>query len=500
MKPILIAFAIFAMLYATVPNGGPQHPVLSDGAVKKGLDSTQHPTLIFLNRGIIDTSSSRLLDTSAMDAKIGGSAERPAGQSSAVLRIVQFNGAIKPAWVSLVKATGCSIVGYLPNYSYIVFGGSDQIAALAGLERKMSSDAANSEDTDRPLVRWMAAFQPLWKIDRAYSNEELENSTGLTTVQIEMINGRGLATAEAKIASSGAVVSGERGFAGFTVVTATVPVTELIAVANIDEVLYIERAPAPALLDERSDQIAAGNLTTDLTEPIGPGYLSWLTSLGLDTPMDFAIEFSDSGLDRGSTSASFLHPDFLDASGHSRVGYINNYVASEGLSANDTRGHGTLVTSIAAGYPNVGINDPDGYQLGTGAAPFATIGASRIFDMMGTVPPLLSLSKVMSAAYADGARVANESWGQAGNQYDIAGQEFDELTRDSRPDQDGNQEMTFVFAAGNEGPGGHVDSPGTAKNVITVGASENYRPDSFDTCNLDGQGALGPDASDNALG
>jgi subtilisin-like proprotein convertase family protein len=38
----------------------------------------------------------------------------------------------------------------------------------------------------------------------------------------------------------------------------------------------------------------------------------------------------------------------------------------------------------------------------------------------------------------------------------------------------GNQEMVILFAAGNDGPGaGSVGAPGTAKNVITVGAAEN---------------------------
>src|SRR5437660_8544001 len=40
----------------------------------------------------------------------------------------------------------------------------------------------------------------------------------------------------------------------------------------------------------------------------------------------------------------------------------------------------------------------------------------------------------------------------------------------------GNQEMVILFAAGNDGPGpGTIGSPGTAKNIISVGASENVR-------------------------
>jgi hypothetical protein len=59
--------------------------------------------------------------------------------------------------------------------------------------------------------------------------------------------------------------------------------------------------------------------------------------------------------------------------------------------------------------------------------------------------------------------------------------------------------MLFIFSVGNAGAGGHVGSPATAKNVIAVAASENYRPEGIDSCNLDGAGAIGPDGANNAL-
>src|SRR5262249_8308745 len=55
----------------------------------------------------------------------------------------------------------------------------------------------------------------------------------------------------------------------------------------------------------------------------------------------------------------------------------------------------------------------------------------------------------------------------------------------------GNQEMVIVFAAGNAGPGAlTVGSPGSAKNVITVGAAENVHPfGGPDGCGIDDTGA-----------
>src|SRR4029450_688310 len=49
---------------------------------------------------------------------------------------------------------------------------------------------------------------------------------------------------------------------------------------------------------------------------------------------------------------------------------------------------------------------------------------------------------------------------------------------DAQKGTSGNQEYTIVLAAGNDGVqgSGTTNSPGTAKNVITVGAAENVNP------------------------
>jgi subtilisin family serine protease len=50
--------------------------------------------------------------------------------------------------------------------------------------------------------------------------------------------------------------------------------------------------------------------------------------------------------------------------------------------------------------------------------------------------------------------------------------------------------MIVVFSAGNYGSNaGTTSSPGNAKNVITVGAAENYRPTALDGCGITTAGA-----------
>ena len=74
--------------------------------------------------------------------------------------------------------------------------------------------------------------------------------------------------------------------------------------------------------------------------------------------------------------------------------------------------------------------------------------------------------------------------------------------RDASASTPGNQEMVEVFSAGNDGDGkgnpldpkgdegyGSITAPGTAKNVITVGASESVRGSGTDGCGVTNGGA-----------
>jgi serine protease AprX len=80
----------------------------------------------------------------------------------------------------------------------------------------------------------------------------------------------------------------------------------------------------------------------------------------------------------------------------------------------------------------------------------------------------------------DGARVHTNSWGASTNGgYDASATEVDDFVWN-------NRDCVICFAAGNDGvdsqsrgviDNGSVGSPGTAKNCITVGATENNRPD-----------------------
>jgi hypothetical protein len=112
---------------------------------------------------------------------------------------------------------------------------------------------------------------------------------------------------------------------------------------------------------------------------------------------------------------------------------------------------------------------------------FVTLCASEVdgYYLIGIPSDLHTL---FQQAYNAGARIHSNSWGSnAAGDYTLDSANADDFIWD-------NKDMTITFSAGNEGidanANGVVDndsigSPATAKNVITIGASENDRQGNY---------------------
>jgi hypothetical protein len=483
-KRLTLSLSAFACLIVAWPTLVSRTAGFDSGRTDN-VSGLRDPNLILFRRQPLNTTARVDLDTSKEDR------DRMMSLNFSLMaetRVVQFSGPIRESWIEALRKRDVDIVGYIPNNAYIIRGNSGSLRSVASL---VSHD---DSDETRP-IRWMGRLPSIEKIDPVFDDDVLASDASVE-VEVELIDSQGTAAAIESINHiASKIIREPRKFLNFVVVSVTLRAKQLADVADLDHVLFVGPAPRFTLKDERSAQIIAGNLTGDGTQPNGPGYMSWLSARGFNTQPDFVIDFTDSGLDRGTTTPH--HPDFLDSTQHSRIAYSLNY-ATDGQ-IEDLTGHGTIVASIAAGLGSTTRVDDPGYMYGLGVDPTALLGASRIFDENGKLPPQISFTSVVSAAYGAGARITNNSWGNTSNAYDSVTQEYDSLVRDAQPSVAGNQEMFIVFSAGNAGPGGHVGSPATAKNVISVGASENYRPEGFDSCNLDGGGNIGPDGADDAL-
>ena len=396
-------------------------------------------------------------------------AAKDAPDRGEALVLVQFVGPVKNEWLAKLQATGATVLGYAAQNGYIVHAAGDALDRVTELVGSY------------PAVRAATALRPADKVERGAESGR---------VAVQTVAGAPGADARAEAAGDGPTLAPDLSAVHVRTQFLDLTAAEVAELAADPAVVAVEPAGVPKLHDERAAQIVAGNLAGNA--PSGPGYDAWLTTKGFGAPFGFAIDVTDSGLDRGDTTA--VHPDLLG-----RVGYAHDFTADP--DATDCGGHGTNVTSIAAGEGTSG-QDAQGYRYGLGVAPYAKVGASKIFRCSGAAASV-NYPQLTSDAYAAGARISNNSWGISNfGGYHVASQAYDALVRDASAVTPGNQEMVEVFSAGNDGDGngnpadpkgdegyGSITSPGTAKNVITVGAAESVRNSGTDGCGVTNAGA-----------
>lgn len=412
--------------------------------------------------GAVDTSTGEPVDLAGRALE-----KHPAAVDD--LAVVQFAGPSRDEWLEALERAGYERLRSIPETGVLVRArpGAMELETLPG-------------------VQWAGPYHAEWRVDPA-----LVAAKGTLEASVEIVDGEeGRRTARRVERLVERVVTGPSRVLGAVLMRVVAPRATLLRIARMRHVLYVGRASEIRLLDERGGQIVAGAIAPETGGPVGPGYAAWLRARGLDGPLGFAVDVTDSGLDRGSLVD--VPAELRDSQGASRVAYLNNFTTD--VSADDRGGHGTINASLLAGAGTPGAVDPDGFSHGLGVAPVARVGATKLFNNLGYFDATATFSEMIAAAHRGGARISSNSWGSFANDYTIEAQEYDARARDARPDLPGEQPMLFVFAAGNFGTGGTVTSPGTAKNVISVGASETVRPGE----EKDGCGA-GPKAADRAV-
>ncbi|HEY6595875.1 MAG TPA: S8 family serine peptidase [Asanoa sp.] len=227
------------------------------------------------------------------------------------------------------------------------------------------------------------------------------------------------------------------------------------------------------------------------------------------TGKDQIVGIADSGLDNGDPAT--LHPDIrgrvvgMVSFGVSTdlAPYTNDPAGNDDGPADQDSGHGTHVTgSVLGNGAAAGAAGSD--LVPAGAAPEASVyfqaigqkvnwktveqlAADGLQPFRPTWPPPASslygipddIATLFRQAYAAGARIHTNSWGApTAGTYNANARAVDQFMWN-------NPDMLILYSAGNDGSDkdddGVVDmdsigAPGTAKNCLTVGASENNRP------------------------
>lgn len=446
------------------------------------------------------------LNTGPLDIRrpeVGALRKRAGDFAGRKLHLVQFVGPVKPEWCEALEQAGVQVVHYVPQNTYLVRGNAPALARL-------QTWAATAE-----FVQWEGAFaddykfHPLARVKDA-QGRALAPATGQFTIQL-------VEDAETNPATLALIdrlklepVRHRFRALHYLNLTTRLPAGHLAEIAARSDVISIHPYFPKQKLDERQAQILAGNLSGNV--PSGPGYLAWLAGRGFTqaqfTASGLLVDVSDSGVDNGTLLPGHfgLYQNGDQLAG-SRVAYARlEGIPNLGSTLEGCDGHGNLNTHIIAGHDDLSgfpFADASGYHYGLGTCPFVKVGASVIFDPeIFTFPDYADLQ---SRAYHDGARISCNSWGGTGNGvYDSDSQCYDALVRDAQPAGSafaaaGNQPMTLVFAAGNDGPvTTTVCSPGTGKNVITVGAGEGVQ--SFGGTDGSGVSDTGANSANDLIG
>ena len=363
--------------------------------------------------------------------------------------LLQFNGPVLPAWKDTVKAAGVKLYGYVPDFAFI----ARMEPAILGHVQEL------------PFVRWVGIYHPAYRVQRSLLVEAGQTPDRVLDLVIQTLPDADLDQLKNQVARLGGNLTNEarNRLAGYLYMS--LPADQLDGLAALDGVLWVEPYIEMQLLnDVASSEIIHSD--------------SIQSNLGL-SGQGQVIAMADSGLDTGVFKS--LHPDIVDRVLSAQCWGRPGEVSPECGEWSDYVTHGTHVAGSILGDGTVSSGQY------AGIAPQAELVVQSLSTDTGIIAFPPDIGDLMRWAYTDTARIHSNSWGGGSNLpggpygvYNYSSQQVDTVMWEK-------QDMLVLFAAGNAGvdnnpQDGYIDAdslfqPGTAKNVVTVGGSENYRPE-----------------------
>jgi subtilisin family serine protease len=395
--------------------------------------------------------------------------------------IVQFIGPVKEEWKIALSNLGVEVGDYLPYNSFIV---------------KMNTQTLDKV-SDLRFVQWVGVFQPAYRV-----RPSLWEQTGPIGVEIVTFDGKGVNSVLARLSEYQVF----RDYAGedFGVVKAWVTTSDLVTLANLNAVSYIE----PYYVEEAYNEFMQWTIQTNITND------RKLWNAGIDGTGQ-VIALADTGLD-------YDHPAFrenvtdivkgdiynvTDMSRRKLVRYLTmaQYVGVDPWSDffayadssiepfQTTMGHGTMMAGIAAANDNyMDISPNDGGALN---AKLIMQDVANVCDQQGQLDDCFTFipddyDLFFGPVYNEGARIHSNSWGTSEEVYDLESRMVDKFVFE-HPD------FFITWSAGNGGPTSgdpHTSgSPSNAKDVVSVGWVGSPSPlIPTDQNSVSGQGSTGP--------
>lgn len=341
--------------------------------------------------------------------------------------VVSFDGPVYDYMKTEIENSGAIIEEYIPDFSFLVM---------------MTPEVAESV-SKISCIKDVIVYEPLFKIDPDFV-DDFGNIKDMGEIKVRILTFDDT-NAENQIQSFN-IKEVENDPDS---IIALIDSEEIMKLANLNSVKFIEPVPEFQLFNDVAKEYMG---------------IEGIWNLGY-TGEGQVVGIADTGLDTGKNDSS-MHRDFQ--------GRIDRIIPLGRSTADDPHGHGTHVAGSV-----LGDGSRSNGQI-KGMAPRAHLVFQSVLDSrngLGGLPN--DLNDLFRQSWNEGARIHTNSWGAAGSGvYNTNSRQVDEYLW-------GNNNMIILFAAGNEGYSkisgttvyNSIGSPGTAKNCITVGASENYRPE-----------------------
>ncbi|HEV2318984.1 MAG TPA: S8 family serine peptidase, partial [Verrucomicrobiae bacterium] len=434
---------------AVAPSGGAANTAAASGtAVTNKLSWRLGNTTNSLAR-LIHNPHAILLENAFIDTDFKSSLSIPRNlqaQSDPGAYLVQAQGPVSPGFRRLLAGAGASIVSYIPNNAYLVRASETVANALAA----------------SPLVQAVIPYEPYYKVQASLLPMAQQSLPPDEQLNLGLFADDASDTIQQIEKLGGIILSEENSAAGYPIVKIEPP-ANWTAIAALPGVHIVE----PFYHRKLANDLARTTLKISADSITGSNYMNLYGS-------NVVVEINDGGIDTN-------HPDFSNNHATpSRVIY-----SAPGMDV-DTSGHGTHVAGIIAGdgYESTSVINASGSPMPgskgqfRGKAPFADMLSMNFLD---------SDQDLQQTAAETNALISNNSWGNGDESYDLEAASYDAATRDALPFISGAQPVLFVFAAGDGGGNADtIESPGTAKDVITVGALQEFRYITNQVTNADG--------------
>lgn len=399
-------------------------------------------------------------DTGIADPPIPPSPDRPSRTEG--LYIVALRGYPTTAWINDLASRNVRIVEALPPAGFLVRGNRGQMSRLKG-----------------EVTYLRGVFPVTSSMKKVLFNSLLQPTTVFRNVFIQTSEATAAESLREHLQTFDPRATEERGSVRVSY-RASLSDLDIDNLTHFEQVYAISPIGEPYPSSERQALLVAQPVVNQTTGALSlPDYSidygAWLAdpSRGITDFANTRIAVIDTGFDNGQMVGANVHPDFATA------GQLECTDPDE-EDCRDLHTHGTVTASIIGGYADFGPRwnnyraDNGQYRYGLGLAPRSHLIIERMIGC-GTeqlLGPLLE-SNVLQGRQPNVLNYSINNISQYG--YDADSRALDQRTR--------MHDWLFTVSAGNvvdiQVPGGGqqllwVRPPATAKNVIAVGATENF--------------------------